>query len=68
MERMMAKVNPIQLQKALKGVKYPAEKKTLLEAARNNQSDDTIRGALEKLPEQQYARPSDVSKAVREVE
>lgn len=63
----MAKINPIQLQKSLKGVKYPAEKQALLDAAKNNQSDDAIRSALEKLPEQKYARPSDVSKAVRDM-
>lgn len=64
----MAKVNPIQLQKALKGVKYPADKKALLDAAKQNKGDDNIRSTIEKLPEQEYARPSDVSKAVREIE
>lgn len=64
----MAKVNPIQLQKALKGVKYPADKNALVNAAKENKSDDNIRMTIEKLPEQQYGRPSDVSKAVREME
>jgi hypothetical protein len=64
----MAKVNPIQLQKALKGVKYPADKKALLTAAKGNKCDDNIRSTIEKLPEQEYGRPSDVSKAVREME
>lgn len=64
----MAKVNPINLQKALKGTKYPASKKDLMKAAETNGCDDSISGALKKLPEQQFTRPSDVSKAIKELE
>jgi hypothetical protein len=64
----MAKVNPIQLQKALKGTKYPADKKTLMEAAKRNGAADDINSVLKKLPEQEFARPTDVSRAVREME
>jgi hypothetical protein len=64
----VAKVNPIQLQKALKGVKYPANKKDLAQAADQNQADDNIRAMLKKLPDEQYGRPSDVSKAIGQLE
>ncbi len=63
----MAKVNPIVLQKALKGTKYPATKKDLMKSAETNGADAVISGALKKLPEQQYTRPSDVSKAIKDV-
>jgi hypothetical protein len=63
----MAKVNPILLQKSLKGVKYPASKSDLLKLAKENGADDNVRTALEGLPDEQYNRPSDVSKAIREV-
>ncbi len=62
----MAKVNPIQLQKSLKGVKYPASKADLLRAGKDNNADDNIRSALEKLPDEKFNRPSDVSKAIQQ--
>ncbi len=62
----MAKVNPIQLQKSLKGVKYPARKADLLRASKDNKADDNIRSALEKLPDEEFNRPSDVSKAIQQ--
>ncbi len=61
----MAKVNPIQLQKSLKGVKYPASKQDLLNASKENKAEDNVRSALEKLPDEKFNRPSDVSKALR---
>ncbi len=64
----MAKVNPIQLQKALKGVNYPASKQDLLRRAESNKADQNIRNAIQRLPEQQYNRPSDVSKAIGQQE
>jgi len=64
----MAKVNPIQLQKALKGVNYPADKKELLEAAKRNGGDKNIADTLSQLPEQKYNKPSDVSKALGDME
>jgi len=64
----MAKVNPIQLQKALKGTKYPASKKDLLKSAEQNNADDNIRSMIKKLPEEQYNRPSDVSKQIGQIE
>jgi hypothetical protein len=62
----MAKVNPIQLQKSLKGVKYPASKADLVKAAKENGADENIRTALNGLADEPFNRPSDVSKAVRE--
>jgi hypothetical protein len=61
----VASVNPIQLQKSLKGTKYPASKQALMESARNNGADEAIRSALQNLPDMEYSRPSDVSKAIR---
>ncbi len=62
---MAAKVNPIQLQKALKGAKYPAHKKDLERVAQENGADQNIQSALKSLKDQQFNRPSDVSKALR---
>src|SRR5215208_2355627 len=61
---IMAKVNPIQLQKYLKGVDYPASKEDLLKRAKEEGADEEICTTLEQLPDEQYDTPADVSKAV----
>ncbi|HEY9661577.1 MAG TPA: DUF2795 domain-containing protein [Allocoleopsis sp.] len=60
----MAKVNPIQLQKHLKGMDYPASKEDLLQHAKKHGADDNVCSVLEQLPEDEYETPADVSKAV----
>ncbi|GAA5534887.1 DUF2795 domain-containing protein [Deinococcus aluminii] len=64
----MAKINPIQLQKHLKGVDYPASKQDLVQAAEQNGADENVRAALDQLPDEQYQTPADVSKALGDVE
>ncbi|MEU6425598.1 DUF2795 domain-containing protein [Microbispora sp. NPDC046973] len=58
--------NPIQLQKHLKGVDYPAGKSDLIQTARDQGADDNIIDALERIPDRQYDGPNAVSKAVTE--
>ena len=60
----MAKINPIQLQKYLKGVNYPASKQDLIQAAQQHNADENVQSALERLPDQQYETPAAVSKAI----
>ncbi len=60
------KINPIQLQKHLKGVNYPASKQDILtKAEQNGGLDDNVRSILQALPEQEYKRPTDVTSAVK---
>jgi hypothetical protein len=62
---VMAKApNPIELQKCLKGVDYPADKSALLQAARAHGADTDLIDALEKIPDRRYDGPNAVSKAV----
>ena len=61
-------VNPIQIQKFLKGVNYPASKGDLLENAEREGADEDVRTTLEKLPDQEYETPADVSKALGNIE
>lgn len=63
----MAKVNPIQLQKHLKGMDYPASKEDLLQHAKQHGADDNVCSVLEQLPEDEYETPADVSKAVGDI-
>ena len=54
----------IDVQKALKGASYPADKASLLDTAKGNGADDEVLDALERLPEQEYGSPAEVSKGV----
>lgn len=64
----MAKINPIQLQKHLKDVDYPASKEELIEHAKQQGADDNAISVLEQLPDQEYDSPTDVSEAVGDIE
>jgi predicted outer membrane protein len=62
-EGIMAHVNPIQVQKYLKGVDYPASKAALLERARSLGADEGVQATLEQLPDEEFQTPADVSEA-----
>jgi hypothetical protein len=67
-EGAMAKVNPIQLQKYLKGTSYPASKDDLLKQAKEHKADEKMYALLERLPDQQFENPAAVSKAVGQID
>jgi len=56
-------VNPIELQKALSGVDYPTDKKTLIDKARDNGAGEDVVRTLESLPADRFNSPNDVSEA-----
>lgn len=64
----MVKVNPIQMQKYLKGMDYPASKEEIVKHAEQQGATEDIRSALAQLPDQRYETPADVSKAVGQAE
>lgn len=64
----MAKVNPIQLQKFLKGVDYPAKKADLISQAKSQGADENVLDTLNQLSEDDFETPTDVSKAIGEIE
>ncbi len=64
----MAKVNPIQLQKHLKGVDYPASKEQLVQHAQKQGADENAISVLQQIPDQEYETPTDVSAAVGDIE
>jgi predicted outer membrane protein len=59
----MAHVNPIQVQKFLKGVDYPASKAALLEKAKSMGADENVCASIEQLPDEEFQTPADVSQA-----
>ena len=60
--------NPIQIQKFLKGVDYPASKSDLLENAERQGADEDVRARLEQLPEEEFETPADVSQALGKID
>ncbi|NJL83234.1 MAG: DUF2795 domain-containing protein [Chloroflexaceae bacterium] len=64
----MAPANPVQIQKHLKGIDYPASKQDLVKHAQQQGAGDEVLDVLNQLPEEQYETPTDVSKAVGEIE
>ena len=61
----MAHANPIQIQKYLKGVDYPATREQLIENAKNLGADDSVCASLEQLPDEEFQTPADVSQAFK---
>ena len=56
--------NPIQIQKFLGGIDYPASRDTLVEHAQESGADGEILSALENLPDKEYDSPTAVSSAI----
>jgi hypothetical protein len=55
-------VSPIDIQKTLKGMDYPATKEQILEHAKGGDKD--VLEALQKIDDREYEGPSGVSAAV----
>ena len=64
----MATVSPREVEKALKGIDYPARKQELMKVAESNNADETVRRVIQGLPDRTYNTPIDVSKAIGEMD
>lgn len=60
----MAAPNPIQVQKFLSGIEYPASRDDIVTTAEKEGADSDVLDALKQLPDQEYDGPTAVSKAV----
>jgi hypothetical protein len=57
----MSKPNPIQMQKFLSGIDYPADRDQLVEHARGQGADDAVLEGLSALPDRTFDGPNAVS-------
>jgi hypothetical protein len=57
-------VSPIDIQKALSGMDYPASKDQIVQHAQKQGGDEEVIEALKKIPDREYEGPSGVSSAV----
>lgn len=61
-------VNPIQVQKFLEGVDYPASKEDLIKYAKEQGADENVIATLQAMPGDMFATPVDVSEAIGKIE
>jgi hypothetical protein len=64
----MANINPIQVEKYLKGVDYPANKNDLVKHAQQQGADQQVLETLKQLPDRTFDGPSGVSKAIGSID
>lgn len=57
-------VNPIEVQKHLKGMSYPATKDDVVSTAEQNGADDEVVSHLRGLDEEEFSGPDDVMRAL----
>ena len=57
-------VSPIEIQKALSGMDYPASKEAILRHAEQQGGNSEVLEALKKIDDREYEGPSGVSSAV----
>ena len=57
-------ISPAIIQKFLGGIDYPASKQDLINHAKKSNADESVLGILNKIPDQQFNSPADVSKAI----
>jgi hypothetical protein len=61
-------VSPIEIQKFLKGVDYPASKSALLRIAGREGAGEDVRATLERLPDEAFESPAGVSEALGKID
>jgi hypothetical protein len=58
------RISPVQMQKHLKGVNYPASKDDLVRRAQQNNASREIVDSIRHLPADSFGSPKDVMKAL----
>lgn len=64
----MQHVNPIQVQKFLKGVDYPVNKNELVEKAREEGAGQNVIETLQSVPMDNFNSPNDVAQGIGQIE
>ena len=58
-------LNPIEVQKHLKGMSYPASKDDLVSTAQQNGADDNLLEQLRNMGREDFSGPDDVMEALK---
>jgi len=60
----MVRVSPAQVEKFIKGIKFPASKQELIEQAEGNNANDDVINILDNVPDKQFNSPIEISIAI----
>ncbi|MGZ7068103.1 MAG: DUF2795 domain-containing protein [Methanobacterium sp.] len=60
----MVRVSPAQVEKSIKGIKFPASKQDLILQAESNNASDDVLNILENVPDKQFHSPVEISIAI----
>jgi uncharacterized protein DUF2795 len=60
--------NPVEVEKSLKGIDFPAKKQDLLKHAQQNGADQEVLETIKDLPREDYHTAADVTKAIGEMD
>ena len=59
--------NPVEVEKSLKGIDFPAKKQDLVKHAQQRGANEEVLETIEQLPEENFNNAADVAKAVGEL-
>jgi hypothetical protein len=63
----MARANPVEVEKSLKGIDFPAKKEDLFKHAQQHGADQEVLETIKNLPEENFNNAADVAKAIGEM-
>lgn len=64
----MAHVNPVEVEKSIKGINFPAKKQELVKHAQEHGANREVIDTIEHLPKDNFNNAADVAKAVGEMD
>ena len=65
---MNTNVNPVQVQKFLKGVDYPCSKDDIVKKAQEEGADENVLKTLQSMPMDKFNSPNDIAQAIGQME
>jgi hypothetical protein len=64
----MAEFNPIEIEKSIKGIDFPADKQAIIDKAEENGAEQEEIDVLRNLPEGEYNNPTEITEALGNVD
>jgi hypothetical protein len=64
----MAFANPVEVEKSLKGIDFPAKREDLVKHAQQRGANREVIETIENLPEEEFRNAADVAKAIGELD
>jgi hypothetical protein len=63
----MARANPVEVEKSLKGIDFPAKKEDLVKHAQQHGANQEVLETIKDLPKEEFHNAADVAKAIGEI-